>query len=77
MFIPNRFHDMVLKRLSQKLKNTQDRGLVFDPNYDIFNVDAYPDVEFAGTYEKKIHDDPACAKSCTGFINTFVHCPVL
>ena len=59
------------------MKNTQDRGLVLDPNSDIFKVDAYPDAEFSGMHGHKKHDDPACEKSCTGFIITFANCPVL
>ena len=63
MFSPNIYHELALKRLSGYLKNTQDRGLVLDQNYDIFKVDAYPDSEFAGMYGHKNHDDMACAKS--------------
>ena len=59
------------------LKNTQDHGLVLDPNSDILKVDAYPDADFSGIYGQKKHDDPACAKSFTGFIITFADCPVL
>ena len=43
MFIPNIPHELALKRLEQYLKNTQDRGLVLDPNSDIFKANAYPD----------------------------------
>ena len=28
-------------------------------------------------YDNEIHDYPACAKSCTGFIIKFSDCPVL
>ena len=67
---------MELNRLAQYFKNTQDHGLVLDPNSDIFKFDAYPDAEFVGMYCHKNHDDLSCAKSCTGFIITFADCPV-
>ena len=47
MFSTKRYHDLELKRLARYLKNTQYRGLVLDPNYDIFKVDAYPDDDFS------------------------------
>ena len=43
---------------------------------DVSKLDAYPDTDFAGMYGHKDHTDPACAKSCTGFIITFAECPV-
>ena len=43
MFIPNISHELALNRLKRYLKNTQDRGLVLDPNSDIFKANAYPD----------------------------------
>ena len=50
---------------------------MLDPNYDIFKVDVYPDADFAGIHGNERHDDPECAKSCTGFIITFADFPVL
>ena len=58
------------------LKHIQNHGLLVDPNYDIFKVDAYPDSYFAGIYGHKNPDDPECAKSCTGFVITFADYPV-
>ena len=59
------------------MDHTQDRGLVLDPDSDIFKVDAYPDANFSGIYRHKNTDDPACAKIRTGFIIKFSDCPVL
>ena len=77
MFCPKRSHESKLKRLAQYLKHTQDCGLLLDPNSDIIKVDAYPDDEFSGMYGHNKYDDPACAKSCTGFIFSSANCPVL
>ena len=59
------------------LKHTQDRGLVLDPSYDICKVYEYPDADTAVMYGNKNPDDPACAKSHTGFIIAFSGCTVL
>ena len=50
MFINKIYHELALKMLARYLKNTQDRGIVLDPNYDIFKFDArtsslYSDLE--------------------------------
>jgi hypothetical protein len=44
---------------------------------NVCKIDAYPDADFAGVYGHEEHTDPACAKSRTGLIITFVNCPVL
>ena len=40
-------------------------------------VVAYPDADFAGLYGHKKVTDPACAKSCTGFLLTVSDCPMV
>ena len=50
---------------------------MLNQNYDVFKVDSYPDADLAGIYGHENHDDPTCAKSCTGFIITFSDFPVL
>ena len=40
MCCPKRYSELELKMLAGYLKHTQDRGLVLDPNSDIFKVDA-------------------------------------
>ena len=77
MFCPKRSHEKALKRLARYLKVTQDRGLVLNPNSEMLNIGAYPDADFAGMYGHKRSDDPACAKSRTGFVINFADCPVL
>ncbi len=50
--------------------------MVMNPSSNVCKIDAYPDADFAGMYGHEDHADPACAKSRTGFIITFVECPV-
>ena len=74
MFSPKRSHELSLKRLAQYLKNNQDRGLVLDPNSDIFKVDASGFVGIQG------HENPnylSCTKSRTGLIIIFADCTFL
>jgi hypothetical protein len=40
-------------------------------------IDAYPDADFAGMYGHEKPTDPACAKSCSGFVIAFAGVPVL
>ena len=70
IFRPQVSHELELKRLARYLKHTEDRGLMLDPNSDIFKVDAYPDADFAGMYGQENPDDPTCDKSLAGFIIT-------
>ena len=37
----------------------------------------YPDADFAGIYCYEMPTDPACAKSCTGFVIVFAGLPVM
>jgi hypothetical protein len=50
--------------------------MVMNPSSDVCKIDAYPDADFARMYGHEKHTDPACAKGRTGFIITFVDCPV-
>ena len=50
---------------------------MLDLNSEMLKIDAYPDANFAGVYGHERSDDPACAKSRTGFVINFADCPVL
>jgi hypothetical protein len=76
MFSPRHLHELALKRLRRYLKQTSDCGMVMNVSNDVYKIDAYPDADFVGMYGHENHSDPACAKSCTGFIITFADCPV-
>ena len=38
IFIPKEYRELVLKSLASYSKQTKDRGLVLNPNYDVFKV---------------------------------------
>jgi hypothetical protein len=77
MFCPKHLHELALKHIGHYLKQTSDRGMIMSPSSNVCKIDAYPDADFAGMYGHEEHTDPACAKSCTGFIVAFAECPVL
>jgi hypothetical protein len=50
--------------------------MVIKPTREL-DVDVYPDADFAGMYGHEKPTDPACAKSCSGFIILFAGVPIL
>jgi hypothetical protein len=43
----------------------------------VLKIDAYPDANFAGTYEYERHDNPTCVKSWTGYVINVANYPVM
>jgi hypothetical protein len=76
MFFPKHLHELALKCIGRYLKQTSDRGMVMNPSSNVCKINAYPDADFTGMCSHEDHTDPACAKSCTGFIITFAECHV-
>ena len=77
MFNPRHSHEMALKQIGWYLKATRKQGLILNPSKDLYKVDDYPDADFAGMYGYEKPTDPSCVKSRTGYVITFVDCPVL
>ena len=76
MFCPNHSHELALKRIGRYLKATATCGMIINPTREL-SIDAYPDADFAGMYGHENPTDPACAKSCTGFVIVFSGVPVI
>ena len=55
-FEPKQSREAALKRIGCYLKGTLDKGLVLDPD-DNYNVDCYPDADFAGLFGHKHPQD--------------------
>ncbi len=68
---------LALKCIGRYLKNTSSCGMVINPTRDLRTIDTYPDADFAGMYGHEKPTDPACAKSCSGFVIVFAGVPVL
>ena len=65
-----------MKRICRYLQGTKDNGLVFNP-FNKLVVDYYAAVDFAGLWGHEDPQDPICARSRTGFLVTFINCPLL
>ena len=65
-----------LKRIGRYLKGTLKNGLILNPS-DTFQVDCYPDADFAGLWTRDDKHDPHCVCSCTGYVICLANFPVL
>ncbi|KAL7457958.1 hypothetical protein ACHAWC_009470 [Mediolabrus comicus] len=77
MFNPKRSHELALIRIGKYLKGTRTKGIIFKPSGGMFNINAFPDADFAGLYGHEHPADPACVKSRTGFVITIANCPIM
>ena len=75
MLAPKHSHELALKLIGRYLKNTSERVMVIQPTREL-DFDVYPDADFAGMYGHEKPTDPACAKSCTGFVIMFAGVPI-
>jgi hypothetical protein len=75
MFCPKHSHELALKHIGRYLKNTSSCGMVINPTREL-TIDAYPDADFARMYGHEKPTDPACAKSCSGFVIVCTGVPV-
>ena len=73
---PRNSHAIAIKRILRYLKGTNTQGMSFCPNND-YQVDCYVDADFAGLYGSEHDQDPICVKSRTGYLITFMGCPLL
>ena len=75
---PKRSHEEALEHLGLCLKGTKDKGLIVSPeNVDSLRIDMFVDADFAGMWGHEHPQDPACAKSRTGFVIFIANCPIL
>jgi hypothetical protein len=75
-FAPTRRHEKALLRIGHYLRGTSDKGLIMKPS-PTFNLDCYPDADFAGMWKTEDSCDPHCVRSRTGYVITLDNCPVL
>ena len=65
-----------MKTISRYLLATRDKGLVMNPS-ESFDINAYPDANFAGMWGHEDPLDPTSVKCCAGFVINVANCPVL
>jgi hypothetical protein len=75
MFNPKHLHEIALKRIGCYLIDSKEKGMIIKPMNTI-NIDAYPDVDFAGLYGHEDNNDPICVHSCTSYVITVAGCPI-
>ncbi|KAL7476320.1 hypothetical protein ACHAW6_002191 [Cyclotella cf. meneghiniana] len=76
MFAPKLVHEVALKRIGKNLNTTRDKGLILNLSGTL-QIDAYPDMDFAGPYGYLKITDPVCVKSRMGFLITVSDCPMV
>jgi len=73
---PKQSHGIAVKRILRYLKGTADQGMHLCPTQDL-QVDCYVDADFAGLWGIEHDQDPISVKSRTGYLITFMSCPLL
>ena len=73
---PRASHAEAVKRIGRYLMGTKDKGVILDPKVNSF--ECYVDADFCGNWNPETaSDDPATAKSRTGYVIKYAGCPVI
>ena len=64
-----------IKRILRYLQGAKDKGLILNPS-ETLQVDCYVDADFAGLWNVEQDQDSLYVKSRTGYIITFMGCPL-
>jgi hypothetical protein len=73
---PKQTHEDALKQIGQYLKGTIKNGLILNPS-NTFEIDCYPDADFAGLWTQEDTHDPHCVRSRTDYVICLANCPVI
>jgi len=73
---PKESHAVAVKRILRYLNGTKDQGMKFRPTQHL-SVNCYVDADFAGLWGSEHDQDPISVKSRTGYLITFMGCPLL
>jgi hypothetical protein len=73
---PKQSHGKAVEWLCRYLAGTRDKGIIFNPKDESFNV--YADADFAGNWDKEeAPDDADTARSRSAFVIMYAGCPIL
>jgi Reverse transcriptase (RNA-dependent DNA polymerase) len=72
---PKQSYAVAVKAIVRYLIGTRKRGLILQPTDDLA-VDCYVDADFARLYGVEDDQDPACAKSRSGYVINVGGCPL-
>ena len=73
--MPKASHSVAVKQILRYLNSTKDKGMLLKPTKSLA-IDCYVDADFAGLWGIENDQDPLCVKSRTGFLITFMGCPL-
>ena len=73
---PKRAHANAVRWIGRYLLATRDKGLIFKPSGNSFDV--YVDSDFSGNWDQEgAPDDPDTARSRTGYVIEYAGCPIV
>ena len=73
---PRLQHGKALKWLGRYLVGSRDKGMIYSPSNQSFDV--YVDASFTGDWDPENADwDPDTARSRTGYVILYASCPVI
>jgi hypothetical protein len=74
---PKTSHSKAIKRIGRYLLGSRDKGIIMRPDPSR-SIEVYADADFCGLYDSETAlYDPVTAKSRTGYIVTYMGCPIL
>ena len=72
---PKESHVQAMLRIGRYLHATREKGLIYNPQAQSFDV--WCDADFSGNWmTEAAHNDSSTAKSRTGYLITFANCPI-
>ena len=73
---PKESHAKAVKFIGQYLEGTKDKGLILD--LKDYSFDDWVDADRSGNWKfSESEDDPATAKSRTGYVIMYTKCPIV
>ena len=73
---PKFFHERAIHRIARYLKDTRNKGIIYDPNAKN-GVECYVDADFAGGWDKADSGNPEAFLPRTGYVLMYENCPVM
>ena len=73
---PKTSHTNAVHRIVRYLIGTTDKGMILNPNNEVF--ECFADADFCGLWDKeRAETDPTTGRSRTGYIIRFAGCPIV
>jgi Reverse transcriptase (RNA-dependent DNA polymerase) len=73
---PRRSHGEAMKRIGCYLLGTRDKGFILRPDLNQ-SFECYVDADYCGNWNPLDTDDPNTAKSRSGYVITYLGCPLI